>query len=241
MTSRPSIRDIDLHEVYYPAPHVPGGFEVAVLPVDKPRTWSSFDVIRKLRGVLGVRKMGHAGTLDPLATGLLIVLVGRATKLMERFMELPKVYEGTIRLGEVTPTYDAEGEVTERADASAITPDDLQRARERFLGTIEQQVPSYSAIKVGGERLYKKARRGEIIQPPRRIVTIDSLDLVARSGDDVSFVVTCSKGTYIRSLAHEFGQVLGVGAHLADLRRTAIGDFSVAEAWTLDQLEEAAA
>lgn len=237
--SRTSIRDIDLHDVYYPAPLLPEEFDAVVLPIDKPRSWSSFDVIRRLRRVLGVRKMGHAGTLDPLATGLLIVLVGRATKLMERFMELPKVYEGTIRLGEVTPTYDAEGEVTVRTDASAVTRDDLQRVRERFVGTIEQRAPSYSAVKVAGERLYKKARRGEVVQAPPRIVTIDSFELLDQEGSDVSFVVKCSKGTYIRSLAHEFGQALGVGGHLVDLRRIAIGDCSVADAWTPDRLEEA--
>ncbi len=239
--SRPSIRDVDLREVYYPSPTLPDGFEAAVLPVDKPRTWSSFDVIRKLRRVLGVRKMGHAGTLDPLATGLLIILVGRATKLMERFMELPKVYEGTLRLGEVTPTYDAEGEVTECGDPSAVTREDLAAARERFLGTIRQEAPPFSAIKVDGERLYKKARRGETFQPPTRFVTIDRFELLSRDGPDVSFRVTCSKGTYIRSLAHEFGTVLGVGAHLVVLRRTAIGEFSVGEAWTPEGLEEAAA
>lgn len=237
--SRPSIRDIDLSDVYYPASHLPESFEAAVLPIDKPPTWTSFDVIRRLRRVLDVRKMGHAGTLDPLATGLLIVLVGRATKLMQRFMELPKVYEGTMRLGEVTPTYDAEGEVIQRQDATAVTHDDLERVRKHFLGTIEQQAPLYSAIKVDGERLYKKARRGERVQPPVRIVTIDTFELADRDEDDLSFVVKCSKGTYVRSLAHEFGQALGVGAHLVALRRLSIGEFSVSEAWTPHELEEA--
>lgn len=236
-----SIRDIPLRDVYYPAPRVPEGYEAAVLPIDKPRTWSSFDVIRKLRRVLEVRKMGHAGTLDPLATGLLIVLVGRATKLMERFMELPKVYAGTMRLGEVTPTYDAEGDVTHRCDVTGVTDEELERVRQQFLGSIEQRAPLYSAIRVEGERLYKKARRGERIQPPLRSVTIESFELEDRRERDVAFHVTCSKGTYIRSLAHEFGQALGLGAHLVELRRLAIGDFSVSEAWTVHQLEEAVA
>lgn len=239
--SSTKLRDIALRDVYYPAPTLPEAFEMAVLPMDKPKTLSSFDVIRRMRRILDTRKMGHAGTLDPLATGLLIVLVGRATKLMERFMTLPKMYEGTLRLGEVTPTYDAEGEVSERCDASGVTADDMERARRRFLGTIRQEAPAYSAIKVDGERLYKKARRGEVVRPPIRDVTIDAFDLLTREGTDVSFRVECSKGTYIRSLAHEFGQELGVGAHLVALRRTAIGDFQVDEAWSLDALEAALA
>ncbi|MEX0821660.1 MAG: tRNA pseudouridine(55) synthase TruB [Rhodothermales bacterium] len=241
MMSRSELADIDLRDVYFPVSKLPESFEIAVIPVDKPRTWSSFDVIRHLRRVLNVRKMGHAGTLDPLATGLLIILIGRATKLMERFMELPKVYEGTMRLGEVTPTYDAEGEVTERRDVSGITREDLLRAREQFIGTIQQEAPAYSAIKVDGERLYKKARRGEKVRLPIRVVTIDAFELLDRDGRDVSFRVACSKGTYIRSLAHEYGQALGVGAHLVALRRTAIGAFTVDEAWTPAQLEEAVA
>lgn len=185
--------------------------------------------------------MGHAGTLDPMATGLLIILVGRTTKLMNRFMNLDKVYEGVLRLGEVTPSYDAETEVAERRDWSAVTADGIEEARRQFLGSIEQTTPAYSAVKVGGERLYKKARRGESIDLPPRQVTIDSFEITGRDGQDVSFTVRCSKGTYIRSLAHEFGQALGVGAHLVALRRTAIGPFSVEEAWSLPELEEAAA
>lgn len=236
--SRGSIRDVPLSDVFYPRPTLPDCFEQAVLPVDKPAGWTSFDVIRKLRRVLGVRKMGHAGTLDPMATGLLIILVGRATKLMERFMQLPKAYDGTMRLGETTPSYDAESEVAERCDTSHLADADLERARKLFLGTIRQQAPAYSAVKVGGERLYKKARRGEDVAPPIRIVDIDLFKLTGRDDADVSFVVDCSKGTYIRSLAHDFGRELGVGAHLIALRRTAIGPYSVEDAWTIDQLIE---
>jgi tRNA pseudouridine55 synthase len=220
-------------------PHLPEFPERAVLLVDKPKGWTSFDVIRRLRRTLGVRKMGHAGTLDPMATGLLIVLVGRATKLMNRFMMLPKVYEGTLRLGEVTPTYDAESEVTERRDATVITESALESARTRFLGEIEQQPPAYSAVKVGGERLYKKARRGEEVERPLRKVRIDEFDILDRQGVDVSFRVRCSKGTYIRSLAHDLGTALGVGAHLVALRRTAIGSYTVDHAWTIAGLEQA--
>lgn len=212
-----------------------------MLPVDKPKGWTSFDVIRRLRRVLGIRKMGHAGTLDPMATGLLIILVGRATKLMNRFMHLDKKYEGVLRLGEITPSYDAETEVQERRDWSAVTGDDLERARLHFVGAIEQQTPAYSAVKMGGERLYKKARRGEDVKPPPRRVTIDEFELTGQDGQDVSFTVACSKGTYIRSLAHEFGEAVGPGAHLIALRRTAIGSFSVDDAWSISELENAAA
>lgn len=232
------IRDLDIEAVFYPAPILPETFERAALPVDKPPGWSSFDVIRALRPLLSGRKAGHAGTLDPLATGLLVVLTGQATRLMEKFMELPKTYEATLRLGETTDTYDADGEITDRRDPSGIRDEDLLHAREGFLGVIEQITPAWSAVKQGGERLYRKMRRGEAVVPPRRIVTIRSFELLERKGADVSFSVECSRGTYIRSLAHEFGQALGVGAHIVRLRRTRIGAFSAEDAWTVDDLRK---
>lgn len=226
----------------YYRPNLPEAFEGVALLMDKPKGWSSFDVIRALRRLLEVKKIGHAGTLDPMATGLLIVLVGRkATKQMQRFMDLPKTYEGTLRLGEVTPSYDAETEVTEQRAWEHVTDDDLDRAADQFRGTITQRPPMYSAVKVKGERLYKKARRGETVERPPRVVTIDDLTYTARSGADVSFRVVCSKGTYIRSLAHDIGQELGCGAHLVQLRRTAIGPYRVDRAWTPDALEQALA
>ncbi len=229
---------------------LPGRGEAAILLVDKPGGLSSFDVIRRLRPLLGTKKIGHAGTLDPAATGLLICLVERdATRLQDQFMGLPKTYTGTIRLGQTTDSYDADGEVVETRDASGVTDADLDAARQAFLGEIEQRPPMFSAVKVGGERLYKKARRGETVARAARPVTVYRFDLVARHGDasrrdgarsdDVDFVVECSKGTYVRTLAHDLGQALGVGAHLAALRRTAIGPFGVDEAWTLDALREA--
>ncbi len=220
-------------------PDLPRSFDGAVLLVDKPGQGSSFDVIRKLRRLLPVRKIGHAGTLDPMATGLLICLVGRATKRMEAFMGLPKTYEGTLRLGETTPSYDAETDVAERRAWRHLTDADLEAARRRFVGEVTQQPPMYSAVKVGGERLYRKARRGEVTERPLRRVRIDEFALTGREGADVTFRVRCSKGTYIRSLAHDFGQVLGVGAHLTALRRTAIGPYAVQDAWTLEGLEQA--
>jgi len=220
-------------------PDLPTDFERFVLLVDKPWGWTSFDVIHKLRRLVSVRKIGHAGTLDPMATGLLICLIGRATKLMETFMGLSKEYKGTLRLGEVTPSYDAETDVTERRGWEHLTKADLEAARQAFVGTLTQQPPIYSAVKVGGERLYKKARRGEQVERPLRTVRIDTFDVTGKNGADVSFRVACSKGTYIRSLAHDFGQALGVGAHLVALRRTAIGPYRVDQAWTIQQLAAA--
>ena len=208
-----------------------------VLPVDKPGGVSSFGVIRRLRPILGIKKIGHAGTLDPAATGLLVCLVGRgATKLQDRFMGQRKTYTGTIRLGATTTTYDAEGDVVEIRDTSSVTDEQIEAARLRFVGEIEQRPPMYSAIKVDGQRLYKKARRGEEVERPPRQVSVYRFDLTARRGDALDFVVECSKGTYIRSLAFDLGESLGVGAHLAALRRTRIGDLDVAEAWKLDAL-----
>ena len=208
----------------------------AVLLADKPAGMSSFGVIRRLRRFLGVKKIGHAGTLDPAATGLLICLVGRpATKLQAHFMGLGKTYTGTIRLGQTTESYDAETDIVEERDASGVTDAELDIARQTFLGEIEQFAPMYSAVKVDGERLYKKARRGETVERPPRVVTVSRFD-IERRGDEVDFVVECSKGTYIRMLAHDLGQRLDVGAHLAALRRTAIGPYRVEDAWTLDAL-----
>lgn len=211
-----------------------------VLPIDKPAGVSSFGVIRRLRPLLGIKKIGHAGTLDPAATGLLICLVGRgATRLQDTFMGQRKVYAGTIRLGVATATYDAEGEVTETCDAAAVRDEEIATARDGFIGEIEQRAPMFSAVKVDGQRLYKKARRGEDVDRPPRQVTVYRFELGERRGDEIDFEVACSKGTYIRSLAHDLGQRLGVGAHLAALRRTAIGEQRVETAWTLDALRKA--
>lgn len=218
-------------------PRLPATWERAVLLIDKQKGWSSFDVIRKLRRLIKVRKIGHAGTLDPMATGLLICLVGRATKAMEAFMGMPKHYEGIIRLGATTPSYDAETEVDATYSLDGLTPMKIQDAAAQFVGTIEQRPPMYSAIKVKGERLYKKARRGEVVERKLRTVTISAFDVFPQDIEHVQFSVGCSKGTYIRSLAHDLGECLGVGGHLTALRRTKIGSFDVKDAWTIAQLE----
>ena len=222
----------------YGYPELPSAFDRAVLLVDKAIDRTSFDVVRDVRRLTD-EKVGHAGTLDPKATGLLIMLVGRATKLMESYMELPKMYEGTLRLGEITPSYDTETAVVKERDPSGVTADMIEAARTEFLGTITQLPPMHSAVKVGGEPLYKKARRGESVDRPPRQVTIHAFDITDRSGPDVSFRVRCSKGTYIRTLAFDLGEALDVGAHLTELRRTAIGPYSVGDAWTVDRLADA--
>jgi tRNA pseudouridine55 synthase len=225
--------------VFGAADPLPAPLEKAALLVDKPLERTSFDIVRLVRRHTSGLKVGHAGTLDPKATGLLIVLVGKATKLMERFMECPKTYEGVLRMGATTPSYDTETEVDETSDWSHLTREDLEAAREPFLGYITQKPPLYSAVKVEGERLYKRARRGEDAKRPPRQVRIDTFELTDWDGADVSFRVECSKGTYIRSLAHDYGQALGVGAYLRALRRTAIGPYHVRNAWATDALRTA--
>lgn len=211
----------------------PTEWDPLILPIDKPGGWTSFDVIRKLRHISPIRKMGHAGTLDPMATGLLIVLSGKATKLMNHFLAQDKEYVATIRLGQSTPSYDAETEVDEETDASHITDTMIAEALPAFIGDITQITPAYSAVKVEGERLYKKARRGERVKLPYRNVTVHSFDVTGRRDHDVNVRIVCSSGTYIRSLAHELGQALGVGGHLVRLRRTRIGNLTDTDAWPL--------
>ena len=222
---------------------LPRPFEAsgAVL-VDKPGGITSFGVVKKVRWGLRAKKVGHAGTLDPMATGLLIVLVGRdATRQQDRFMGLPKVYTGTIRLGETTASYDAETPVEETADASGVTPEALETVRQKFVGELTQVPPIFSAIKKDGERLYKKARRGEEVEVPPRHVTVYDLAWtdIRWAGEtvDVDFRVESSKGFYVRSLAFDVGAALGVGGHLTALRREAIGPFQVSEALPLAAFE----
>lgn len=228
-------------EIVYERGELPSSFDdgAAVL-VDKPAEVTSFDVVEAVRSRADAQKVGHAGTLDPMATGLLIVLIARpATRLQEAFMHLQKTYVGTMRLGESTPSHDAETPVQEQADVSHLTREDVEKVRGQFTGTIQQVPPMYSALKVDGEPLYKKARRGETVDRPPRLVTIDSFELVEWASPRVRFRVKCSKGTYIRSLARDIGEELGVGAHLSDLRRRSIGPYDVSSAWSLPSLRTA--
>ncbi len=210
--------------------------EGRVLLVDKPLTWTSFDVVKKLRYALKVKKIGHAGTLDPLATGLLILCTGKMTKQIDSYQAMEKEYEGEIVLGKITPSYDLETEVQDFGDPSVITDDQIETALEKFRGTISQVPPQYSAIKIDGKRAYESARKGKKVKMEPRQVEIGLFELEKIDAERYKFRVVCSKGTYIRSLAHDFGQELGTGAYLASLRRTRIGSFHVKDAETIESL-----
>lgn len=203
--------------------------------IDKPVGPTSHDVVGRVRRLSGVRRVGHAGTLDPLASGVLLVGLGRATRFIEYLVGLPKVYETTVRLGIATTTYDAEGEIVSERPV-ALTLDGIVAALDAFRGPIRQRVPAFSAVKRDGQPLYKQARRGETPDLPERDVTIYALELLAWESPDLTLRVAASSGTYIRSLAHDLGQALGPGGHITALRRTAVGEFTVAETVSLDAL-----
>lgn len=206
-----------------------------VLNVDKPRGMTSHDVVNHVRRASGVRRVGHAGTLDPLATGVLLLCLGRATRLIEYLAGQPKTYEAAIRLGQVTNTYDAEGEVVAERPVE-VTASDITAALAQFRGPIRQRPPLYSAIKKGGQPLYKLARQGVEVEAPLRTVTIYELELLSWVTPTLTVRVVCSSGTYIRSLAHDLGKVLGCGGHVSALRRTAVGAFGVGTAVPLAEL-----
>jgi tRNA pseudouridine55 synthase len=212
---------------------VSGGPDGLVL-VDKPAGITSHDAVATLRRVLGTRKVGHAGTLDPMATGLLVVGVGRATRLLRFLGDLPKTYEGTFRLGVETTTLDVDGDVT-RESPVHVTADDVRQAARALLGESFQRPPSYSAVKVGGRKLYEAARRGESLEAPPRPIVVTALDVTGMRDRDVDFVAVVSGGTYVRVLVADVGAALGCGAHLTRLRRTAIGELRVDEATVPDR------
>ncbi|PRD56379.1 tRNA pseudouridine(55) synthase TruB [Sphingobacterium gobiense] len=211
-----------------------------VLLVDKPLEWTSFDVVGKLRNSMKPQKIkvGHAGTLDPLATGLLIICTGKFTKRIDSFQAEDKEYTGVITLGATTPSYDLETAVDQTFDYTHLNDADIHKTTLQFLGVIEQYPPAHSAIKIKGERVYEKARRGEEVELKARRITINSFEIEKIEMPNVHFRIGCSKGTYIRSIAHDFGKALGIGAHLSQLRRTKSGDFHVDDAWNLQNLIE---
>lgn len=218
-----------------------------ILLIDKPSGWTSFDICAKLRGRLKAAyrtrgetptkrqlRVGHAGTLDPFATGLLIILLGDATKRSDEFLKLDKVYEATVLLGSTSSTGDPEGELT-RVDDRQPTAQEVQSALDRLTGEITQTPPAYSAIKINGQRAYKLARAGKAVDVPTRQVTIYSIELLDYSYPEVTIRTHVSSGTYIRSLAADIGQILGTGAYCSQLRRTQIGQWSVDDAKTIEQ------
>ena len=209
-----------------------------ILLIDKEKGCTSFDVVAQVRRALKTKSVGHTGTLDPLATGLLVMLVGRYTRFCDYLTASDKTYQAKIELGKSTSTDDAEGEVLESADVSSITEEQVQMALVSLSGPQMQVPPLFSAISVGGERAYKKARRGESIELQARPVVIDSIHLDVFKNPYVEITVRCSKGTYIRSLARDLGKKLGVPAHLADLRRIQSGSYDVTEALQQSDLQK---
>jgi tRNA pseudouridine55 synthase len=216
---------------------------VGLIVVDKSGGMTSHDVVSRVRRIAHTRRVGHGGTLDPMATGVLILGVGRATKLLTYVIGSNKRYAGTIRLGQSTITDDAEGELTSSTSASAVTDEAIRSALAAQTGVIQQVPSAVSAIKIDGKRAYKRVREGEAVELPARTVTVSTLDVldIRRQGDviDVDVDVACSSGTYIRAIARDLGAALGTGGHLTALRRTAVGDFTLDDAATLDELASA--
>lgn len=212
--------------------------EGQLLLVNKPYNWTSFDVVGKIRNSFKPLKLkvGHAGTLDPLATGLLIICTGKMTKQIDTFQAEEKEYTGTMVLGATTPSYDLETDVDNKFDISQLTQEQLRNNCERFIGDIQQYPPAHSAIKIDGERLYEKARRGEEVELRLRNVTISEFELTRIELPEVDFRVVCSKGTYIRSLVNDFGAALNNGAYLSKLRRTRSGNYRIDDAWEVMEL-----
>lgn len=208
-----------------------------VILLDKPFEWTSFDVVRKVRNITRVRKVGHAGTLDPLATGLLIVCTGKFTKEINRYMGMEKEYVASFTVGAITPTYDLESEPTDAKPFAHLTSADIQSAVNQLTGEIWQVPPQHSAIKKDGKRVYLSARKGIEVKLDPRLVTIYSFEITHIDLPVIQCKIVCSTGTYIRSLAHDLGQLLHTGAYMSSLRRTRIGEFRVADACTPDQLQ----
>lgn len=211
-----------------------------ILYIDKPYGWTSFDAVKRVRGALLKRmklkklKVGHAGTLDPLATGVMMVCTGRATKLIEQLQAHTKEYVAEIALGATTPSFDLETEVDATYPTAHITRELVEDTLTRFIGKIEQVPPAFSACKVNGERAYKIARRGDDVEIKPKVLVIDEIELLSYAPDSITVRVVCSKGTYIRALARDIGEALGSGGHLTALRRTRVGDISVEQCLSVD-------
>jgi tRNA pseudouridine55 synthase len=212
--------------------------EGKVLLIDKPLQWTSFDMVKKVRWLTKIMKVGHAGTLDPLATGLLIICTGKFTKQINDYMGMKKEYTGSLVLGATTASYDLEQAPENFKSIDAITAAAIQEASVPFIGTIFQYPPQHSAIKKDGKRLYESARQGIEVKVDPRQITIEAFEITKIDLPTVEFRVVCSTGTYIRSLVHDFGQALGVGAYMSSLRRTKIGEFDVQDAMQWEALEK---
>lgn len=213
--------------------HIPD--EPRVLLINKPYEWTSFDVVKKLRYGLKVKKIGHAGTLDPLATGLLILCTGKMTKQIDTFQAQEKEYTGTFVIGKTTPSFDLETEIGEEKDISHITVEGIEEVVKKLTGEISQVPPIFSAVKVNGKRAYKSARKGEDVKLKARDVVVKVFELTKIDLPEIHFRIICSKGTYIRSIARDLGEGLGVGAYMSSLCRTRIGEFKLSNAKTIEE------
>ena len=211
-----------------------------VLPVDKPVGPTSHDVVAAARRALGTRRVGHTGTLDPFATGLLVLCIGRATRLAEYLSGMSKTYHATARLGVTTDTLDRDGSLMLERDASSVDEAAIRQALAELVGDIQQVPPQFSAKKVDGEAMHRRARRGEHVELPPVDVTIHEAELVSCDSSDLEFSVRCSSGTYIRAIARDLGEALGVGAHLTELRRTSVGQYRIEDAVSMDELADEA-
>lgn len=209
-----------------------------LLLVDKPAGMTSHDVVDRVRRAAGTRRVGHTGTLDPAATGLLILCIGNATRLSEHLTGLDKTYQGILRLGVTTASYDLDGEVLQERPVPEVTAAEIQAVCDHYVGEIGQVPPMVSAVKVGGERLYKLARKGETVEREARPVTVYEFQVLSYQKPDVEVIVRCSRGTYVRSLCHDVGEELGCGGVLAQLRRTAVGRYCIADAITLEEMTD---
>jgi tRNA pseudouridine55 synthase len=207
-----------------------------ILLIDKPYTWTSFDVVNKLRYILKMKKIGHAGTLDPLATGLLIICTGKMTKRIEEFMGMEKEYTGAMVLGQTTPSHDLETELSEKTDVSHVSEELIYQAARQLTGKILQVPPVHSAIKIGGKRAYAFARKGKDLELKPREVEVIEFEITAVNLPEITFRIVCSKGTYIRSLVRDMGNALGVGAYLSQLCRTRIGPFTLEKSLRLEDV-----
>lgn len=208
-----------------------------ILLVDKPQGITSHDVVAKIRCIFHIKKVGHAGTLDPMATGLLLILIGKATKASQYLMSMNKEYTGTIRLGQITDSQDADGEMIEERDVPELSREDILAEMKTFMGDQYQTPPMFSAKKINGQKLYKLARQGKTVEREPRVIHISSFELTDFVLPELSFLVGTSKGAYVRTIAHDLGARFGCGGHLNELRRTAVGQFRVEKSSRIESLE----
>ncbi len=212
--------------------------EGTVILINKALHWTSFDVVKKIRNLLRIKKVGHAGTLDPLATGLLIICTGKKTRQINQFMDLEKEYTGTMIIGKTTPSIDLETEIDSVKSIEHITDEDIADTARQFQGKLMQIPPIYSALKKNGEPLYKKARKGEELKIDPRPVEAKKFEIIETNSPEIRFRLVCSKGFYVRSLVRDFGDALGTGAYLASLKRTRIGNLKIENALSIEEFEK---